>query len=437
MASTIRTSRPSRGRCSRSGSLESRTGVTAPVSPTSPPRVEFRGLARRSRRRCPGLSRRPPEGRSDVQHAPVASSGALRLRHLDPVAATSVRRALRDPRRLRTEVLAGLVVALALIPEAISFSIIAGVDPRVGLFASFTMAVTIAVVGGRPRDLGRHGCDRPGRGASHAPVRHGLPDRHGPARRRPADRAQCARCGSADAVHSAQRDGRVRQLAGHLDLHFSGPAPDRRSVACLSDGGRRDPHHGVPAAPDKGRAGAAGRDRRPHAHRGADEESQRADVGDEGGLPGACPHAFFPDVPFTWRPCGSSPRTHWPWPLSGCWSRCSPTNCSTTSPTLAPQQDTRGLGARALPTSSRFLRRTAGCAMKIAQTMINVQASVNTHLHLHLLCPAPVLLVLVVGLGPHRRTDPDGRPGAGHGDGLGGHHGLALHRPVHPAPDAA
>ncbi|MEU0496095.1 SulP family inorganic anion transporter [Mycobacterium sp. NPDC006124] len=62
----------------------------------------------------------------------------------------SVLTALRSPRRLRTEVLAGLVVALALIPEAISFSIIAGVDPRVGLFASFTMAVTIAVTGGRP-----------------------------------------------------------------------------------------------------------------------------------------------------------------------------------------------------------------------------------------------------------------------------------------------
>ena len=63
---------------------------------------------------------------------------------------TSVRAALRSPRRLRVEVLGGLVVALALIPEAISFSIIAGVDPRVGLFASFTMAVTIAFVGGRP-----------------------------------------------------------------------------------------------------------------------------------------------------------------------------------------------------------------------------------------------------------------------------------------------
>ncbi|GGT38569.1 sodium-independent anion transporter [Streptomyces purpureus] len=46
--------------------------------------------------------------------------------------------------------LGGLVVALALIPEAISFSIIAGVDPAIGLFASFTMAVTIAIVGGRP-----------------------------------------------------------------------------------------------------------------------------------------------------------------------------------------------------------------------------------------------------------------------------------------------
>ncbi|MCX4870576.1 MULTISPECIES: SulP family inorganic anion transporter [unclassified Streptomyces] len=56
---------------------------------------------------------------------------------------------LSDPKVWRTEVLAGLVVALALIPEAISFSIIAGVDPAVGLFASFTMAVTISVVGGR------------------------------------------------------------------------------------------------------------------------------------------------------------------------------------------------------------------------------------------------------------------------------------------------
>jgi SulP family sulfate permease len=82
----------------------------------------------------------------DPAPAPVPVQGA-------PEADSSLRTllaTLRSPRALRTEVLAGLVVALALIPEAIAFSLIAGVDPRVGLFASFTMAVTIAFVGGRP-----------------------------------------------------------------------------------------------------------------------------------------------------------------------------------------------------------------------------------------------------------------------------------------------
>ncbi|MCF7698465.1 SulP family inorganic anion transporter [Loktanella sp. M215] len=51
---------------------------------------------------------------------------------------------------IRGDVLAGIVVALALIPEAIAFSIIAGVDPKVGLYASFSIAVLTAFVGGRP-----------------------------------------------------------------------------------------------------------------------------------------------------------------------------------------------------------------------------------------------------------------------------------------------
>lgn len=51
---------------------------------------------------------------------------------------------------LRGDLLAGMVVALALIPEAIAFSIIAGVDPKVGLYASFCIAVVIAFTGGRP-----------------------------------------------------------------------------------------------------------------------------------------------------------------------------------------------------------------------------------------------------------------------------------------------
>lgn len=51
---------------------------------------------------------------------------------------------------IRGDILSGIVVALALIPEAIAFSIIAGVDPMVGLYASFCIAVIIAFVGGRP-----------------------------------------------------------------------------------------------------------------------------------------------------------------------------------------------------------------------------------------------------------------------------------------------
>ena len=77
-----------------------------------------------------------------VRHAPNPTSRYAP----DP----SVMTALRTPRILVREVLAGLVVAMALIPEAISFSIIAGVDPRYGLFSSFVMAVSIAFLGGRP-----------------------------------------------------------------------------------------------------------------------------------------------------------------------------------------------------------------------------------------------------------------------------------------------
>ena len=61
--------------------------------------------------------------------------------------ATARQQWLANPRR---DLLAGTVVALALIPEAIAFSIIAGVDPAVGLYASFVIATTLAFAGGRP-----------------------------------------------------------------------------------------------------------------------------------------------------------------------------------------------------------------------------------------------------------------------------------------------
>lgn len=85
----------------------------------------------------------PEYDRSPIPLSSVSAfSPAARLRGLRPGW-------FSDPKVWRTEVLAGLVVALALVPEAISFSIIAGVDPAVGLFASFTMAVVISIVGGR------------------------------------------------------------------------------------------------------------------------------------------------------------------------------------------------------------------------------------------------------------------------------------------------
>src|SRR4051812_15980586 len=51
---------------------------------------------------------------------------------------------------IRGDILSGIVVALALIPEAIGFSVIAGVDPKVALFASFAIACVSAFAGGRP-----------------------------------------------------------------------------------------------------------------------------------------------------------------------------------------------------------------------------------------------------------------------------------------------
>jgi SulP family sulfate permease len=64
--------------------------------------------------------------------------------------AESVRSALRSPRLLTREVLAGLVTTLALVPEVISFSIVAGVDPMVSLVASVVLALTMSFLGGRP-----------------------------------------------------------------------------------------------------------------------------------------------------------------------------------------------------------------------------------------------------------------------------------------------
>ena len=59
-------------------------------------------------------------------------------------------RATFTPARLRIEILAGLTVALALVPEAVAFAFVAGVEPLVGLYAAFLVGLITAVMGGRP-----------------------------------------------------------------------------------------------------------------------------------------------------------------------------------------------------------------------------------------------------------------------------------------------
>ena len=67
-----------------------------------------------------------------------------------PSLTPTTKQTIRDPRRFTTEVLAGIVTTLALVPEVISFSVIAGVDPKVSLIASVVLAISMSILGGRP-----------------------------------------------------------------------------------------------------------------------------------------------------------------------------------------------------------------------------------------------------------------------------------------------
>ena len=58
--------------------------------------------------------------------------------------------AIERPRNVKNDILSGLTVALALIPEAVAFSFVAKVDPKVGLYAAFMMGLVTAIFGGRP-----------------------------------------------------------------------------------------------------------------------------------------------------------------------------------------------------------------------------------------------------------------------------------------------
>src|SRR5215475_1271010 len=77
----------------------------------------------------------------------VASTANLQLALED---SPSLRSAITSPEVLTRETLAGIVTALALIPEVISFSFVSGVDPQVALAASITLGLVMSALGGRP-----------------------------------------------------------------------------------------------------------------------------------------------------------------------------------------------------------------------------------------------------------------------------------------------
>src|SRR5699024_10967137 len=98
--------------------------------------------------RGPAVSTRGPSGSVPLVTTPIAARETDHSTRRRPE--TSVLSPLPSPRLPPLSVPAVLVVGLALIPEAIAFSITSGVDPQVGLFSPFIMAASIAFLGGRP-----------------------------------------------------------------------------------------------------------------------------------------------------------------------------------------------------------------------------------------------------------------------------------------------
>ena len=210
---------------------------------------------------------------------------------------------------IRADLLSGLVVALALIPEAIAFSIIAGVDPKVGLYASFSIAVIVAITGGRPGMISAAT-------AATAVLMVTLVKEHGLQYLLAATvlagllqiAAGVLRLGASDALRLPLGHHRLRQRPGDPDLHGAASRADRRALNLT---------YVMVAAglaiiylfPRLTRAVpvAAG------LHPGADGgDAWRFDldlrtVGDMGALPDApCRSSCMPDIPLTSRDPGRS-----------------------------------------------------------------------------------------------------------------------------------
>ncbi len=225
---------------------------------------------------------------------------------------------------IRGDILAGIVVALALIPEAIGFSVIAGVDPKVGLYASFAIACVAAFVGGRPGMISAAT-------AATAVLMVTLVNEHGLQYLFAAtilmgadpDRRRVPQARPADEFRLALGHHRLRQRTRDPDLHGAVAGTDRRAGAHLCDDRRRARDHLPVPARHQGRSLA------PRRHRRADDASRGGlgmdlrTVGDLGELPSTLPVLAFPQVPLhISRRCGSSCPIRSRSPRSDCWNCC-------------------------------------------------------------------------------------------------------------------
>ncbi len=316
---------------------------------------------------------------------------------VSPQQEQSVLAALRSPRRLRTEVLAGLVVALALIPEAISFSIIAGVDPRVGLFASFTMAVTIAIVGGRPAMISAatgavalvvaplvtsHGLDYLIAAVILAGVFQMILGGLGVARlMRFVPRSVMV--GFVNALAILIFSAQLPHLLGVPWLVYPMVAVGLVIIVGLPKLTTVVPAPLVAIVLLTAITVAAG--------------FSVPDVGDEGQLPDSLPSLLIPDVPFTWHTLTIIAPYAFTMALVGLMESLMTAKLVDDLTDTHSDKSREGIGQGVANIVTGFFGGMGGCAM-IGQTMINVKVS-GARTRISTFLAGVFLLILVVGLG--------------------------------------
>jgi SulP family sulfate permease len=255
----------------------------------------------------------------------------------------------------RVGILAGLVVGLALIPEATSFSTVAGLDPRVRVFASFTMAVTIAFTGGRPAMISA-ATGSIALVIAPWPTTAGCPTSSRRSSSAGSSQVGLGLLGAARLMRFVPRSVMVGFVNALAILIFTSQFPYQIHVPRLVY-----PLLALALAIIALRPRLATIVPAPLIAIvvltviAITTNPQAPAVGDKGKLPSSLPTLDLPDIPTPCTlhpaPCRSSRPTRSPSPWSACWNHFSPRNSSTSSLTPTPKRPANPVD-KASPTSS-------------------------------------------------------------------------------------